>query len=118
MQVQNSPFCEECDAWYVDTAEGAFTTTSSEPLIQALESGSLEPLRSVVPTSKREYPHLATTLKKCPSCERADYFLAISLDWEAEKTEGTETKIEQRDEPWLTTMVPVEVGMQIEGLLA
>ena len=117
-QVESTPFCETCDAWYGPRKQGTFSTRLAEPLIQALESANVGCLENAVSrVAKTGGPRLLLGIRKCPSCAASDVELSASVLWREEKPTKDGTTFDDKNEVWFETMIGVQLGAALEGSL-
>lgn len=116
-QVEEMPFCEDCEKWYGSWQQKAYSLGLAEPLVQTLTSGSPKDLEDITRLSAVEYPHLIVKMRKCPSCQTSDFQLVVRIVWEEEKNGKGEKKPEIKKGDWFKAMVPAELGLKLERLL-
>lgn len=119
--VIETPFCERCGRWYGNWRKGNLSLNMAEPLLQTLESGSMQALReaSLARSFVTEHPYLEVELRRCVSCEISDFQIAVSVAWKEVTTdkEGKEISTEYKSEEWFKAMVPSDLSTQLDELL-
>ena len=87
------------------------------PLLQALDSASVIPLRNVSPSTTAKYPYLEMRLRGCPLCRSSDFQIATRVIWEDIARDLNGEKKTERTKEWLKVMVPAELGVQLQEIL-
>jgi hypothetical protein len=127
--VNDTPFCEECQKWYGDPVKVSYAVEFydieiARKLIRMLESGTAQEIKagSRLP-AKSDQARITLSLERC-TCDQADLKLTTTLHWQETRVEKarrsyekSKTIVEQKSEPWFTTMVPANVGHLLEATL-
>ena len=118
-QVKETPFCEGCEEWYGSWKDRKFSLEIAEPLLQALETGSAQTLRTLEEISSvAEHPYLEVKLRRCPSCDISDFQVAASAAWKEVTTDKEgQKKTEIKTEEWFKAMAPADLGTQLDEIL-
>lgn len=108
------PFCEVCGKWYSVNRTVSVAAATARPLVTGLASGSallLGPRRSDDPS------RLELRLQRC-ECSSADAVLTADLRWgEPVMKNGAISRTVQKEERWFATVVPNQLGLDIEQAL-
>ena len=113
VMANDLPFCETCNQWYLEPKSANINIYGADFIVLALEKGLLHLILDPLHLTSPEFPRLELSLQKCP-CEKSDFRLRATYYWQETKTENGETKTEDKNEVWFTTMMSQDEGHQLE----
>jgi len=116
LEIKDSTFCEEHQAWYGKWVNGRYPVSLIERVEQRLTQGIT--LNPGVKVKDDTYPALVLSYRRCPASEACDMEMKATLWWQETTTDKKgKTTTNNKSELWFDALLPADLGCAIAAEL-